>query len=65
MRASDDERRSDYELLMISYNWELNDWISKIYKYGITFMWFLYNFWPKKSKKLEGYVKIHNPQRNS
>ena len=48
---------------MILYNWEaeiLN--VNNFIKYGITFTWFLYKFWLRKNKTLEGYIKIHNPQ---
>ena len=38
---------------MSTLNWELNDWMSVISQMGNN-MWFLYKFWLRKNKTLEG-----------
>ena len=48
---------------MISYNWELNNWMSIILQIWYNIYLISLQVLAKKSKKtLEGYIKIHNPQ---
>ena len=48
---------------MISYNQELNDWMSMIVQRWDNFYVFLYKFW--QNKTVEGYIKIVKPYVSS